>query len=250
MDKENFILDLVTELRQATDQTEHWNICHRAYEKLGVSSLLYGIIAFPNQVHDLGYTQSTTFRHSYPQEWMDAFGGSEVFLDNDFSVEFMFNNGLDFLWHHDNELEAATAEQLAQFEFEHALGMETGVSLSLARPQIEGLASGVGCWTKGISVTEFDEYWAENCELIKAVSFLLDTGMRAHRWDSFGNLTDREREALQYFARGFRRDETAHRMGIAVKTLDKHIESAKKKLDSSTRDQAVSKAMIFNLISP
>lgn len=62
------------------------------------------------------------------------------------------------------------------------------------------------------------------------------------------NLTRRETECLQWVARGKSSAEIAIIIGISVRGVDFHIESARKKLDAVNRAQAVAIAISINCI--
>jgi DNA-binding NarL/FixJ family response regulator len=61
-------------------------------------------------------------------------------------------------------------------------------------------------------------------------------------------LTAREREVLRYIARGYMYKEIAHRLGIAVKTVEAHVSSVLRKLQLSSRHElsrwAVSRRLV------
>ncbi|MBC8268859.1 MAG: hypothetical protein H8E36_08930 [Rhodospirillaceae bacterium] len=63
-------------------------------------------------------------------------------------------------------------------------------------------------------------------------------------------ITPRERETLLLLARGFRSDKIAYRMGIKRVTVNLHISNARRKLASTTREQAVARAVHMGIIAP
>ncbi|RAI01811.1 hypothetical protein DLJ53_10420 [Acuticoccus sediminis] len=62
-------------------------------------------------------------------------------------------------------------------------------------------------------------------------------------------LSDREKEALSWFARGLQTARVADKMGIADVTVNKHVASARRKLGARTRDQALALAVRSGEIS-
>lgn len=62
------------------------------------------------------------------------------------------------------------------------------------------------------------------------------------------NLALREKETLELLVAGFRPDKIAEHMGIGYRTVDKYINSAKRKLNAKTRDQAIANAIIYNVL--
>lgn len=63
------------------------------------------------------------------------------------------------------------------------------------------------------------------------------------------HLTPRERQALGCVAQGLNSKGAARRLGTMPKTVDLHVETARKKLGAATRVEAVAKALKFGAIS-
>lgn len=61
-------------------------------------------------------------------------------------------------------------------------------------------------------------------------------------------LTRRERECLQWCARGLTAKEIAHRLGRSVGTVTMHINNATHKLQAKSRPQAVARAAYYRLL--
>jgi DNA-binding CsgD family transcriptional regulator len=63
-------------------------------------------------------------------------------------------------------------------------------------------------------------------------------------------LTGRERECLLWLSRGLRTVAIADRLGIAPATVDLHFKGARRKLRAATREEALAKAILADLIDP
>ncbi len=61
-------------------------------------------------------------------------------------------------------------------------------------------------------------------------------------------LSPRECQCLEYLSIGLRPAAIAKSLGLSVKTVDKHIASARMRLGASTREHAVSLAIAKGLI--
>ena len=61
-------------------------------------------------------------------------------------------------------------------------------------------------------------------------------------------LSDRQREALEWVARGKTIQEAAQRMGISVAMVEKHLRLARQALDVETTAQAVAKGTLLHEI--
>lgn len=66
----------------------------------------------------------------------------------------------------------------------------------------------------------------------------------------YGVLSHRERETLGWLANGLMVDAIAAKMGVKPVTVSKHLQSAKKKLNAKSRDQALAIALRQGLVHP
>ena len=61
-------------------------------------------------------------------------------------------------------------------------------------------------------------------------------------------LTGRESEVLTYIGRGFKNREISQAMGVSLRTVEKHVERATRKLGARSRTQAVLIALAEGLL--
>jgi len=73
---------------------------------------------------------------------------------------------------------------------------------------------------------------------------------RNQMWPKLAMLSDREVEALTWAARGKTSAQIADLLGLSKRTVDFHLDSARIKLDATTRTQAAIKAALGKLIEP
>ena len=73
---------------------------------------------------------------------------------------------------------------------------------------------------------------------------------RNEMWPKLAMLSDREIEALTWVARGKTSAQIADLLGLSKRTVDFHLDSARIKLDATTRTQAAIKAALGKLIEP
>ena len=73
---------------------------------------------------------------------------------------------------------------------------------------------------------------------------------RNQMWPKLAMLSDREIEALTWVARGKTSAQIADLLGLSKRTVDFHLDSARIKLDATTRTQAAIKAALGKLIEP
>ncbi|MBZ4021506.1 hypothetical protein CKO11_03420 [Rhodobacter sp. TJ_12] len=94
----------------------------------------------------------------------------------------------------------------------------------------------------------FRRGWNKFGAELTAASNLLDVAVREARPNLLVRLTPREIDCLSWLAHGLRPKEICWRLGISEKTFEKYITSAKAKLKSRTRDQALAKAVLLKLL--
>ena len=215
----------------------------------GGRGFFYGFAALSSDLSQIGYTGGLHFHHNYGREWEEAVG-AQALIDNDHSIEAMDNGKRMVEWmpaDYATFLETLNPKQRSQFEIETDLGMTYGASLLLdGHPA--GF-SGMGIWTETQRSPEaFRRDWTRFGAELTAASNLLDVAVREARPNLLVRLSPREIDCLAWLAHGLRPKEICWRLGISEKTFDKHMTSAKAKLKSRTRDQAVAKAVLLNLL--
>jgi HD-GYP domain-containing protein (c-di-GMP phosphodiesterase class II) len=83
-----------------------------------------------------------------------------------------------------------------------------------------------------------------------AVTAVIETaGQRAPRIPRPAGLTEREAEVVGMLARGLQTKQVAHALGISVKTADRHVQNAYRKIGVSTRAAATLFAMEHGLMA-
>jgi LuxR family transcriptional regulator of spore coat protein len=61
--------------------------------------------------------------------------------------------------------------------------------------------------------------------------------------DDFVTLSDREREVLKCIARGLSSKQCAQELGIAPRTVERHVENLRNKLNAKNKPHLVAKAL-------
>ncbi len=61
--------------------------------------------------------------------------------------------------------------------------------------------------------------------------------------DDFVTLSEREREVMQCIARGLSSKQCAQELGIAPRTVERHVENLRNKLNARTKPHLVAKAL-------
>jgi DNA-binding CsgD family transcriptional regulator len=173
--------------------------------------------------------------------------GRDDSIDNCLTYEHSLYNTTPFIWHDLSMWENASPKQMAHALAARDLGLFVGFTLPTTYFGKERYGS------IGVSVGEhtpetFYEMWKADQERLFQVLETLDTGMREKYLAEMIQLSKREKETIQYFAAGLRAKQVAEKLGVGVKAIEKYIESARKKLKAKNRDQAIAKALVFNVI--
>lgn len=243
------LLLLTERLQSASNSEEFWTLCHRELEAEGVKSVLYGVVPFAEEARRKGMTAAGFYKTTHTREWIDAIG-EQQFLDDDLTSENLVERAQTIIWNDESLWEDATPEQRRQNQIEVDLGLEVGISFSLAFYDTDVAASGIGLNMPDIPADDFLRFWNERKDHIQMVCTMLDNGMRNKHGNLIVGLTPRERDVLTYLAVGSQREDVAYRLGIKAKTLDHYIKSAKQKLGAGTTAHAVAKALVMGAIQP
>ena len=239
---------LAQDLRLISDAETFWDRINSELSKYGVTSLFYGAIATKADILANPNTKSLTWKCNHTHEFADYFGLDHL-VDNCKTFEHALTETEPFMWHDLSLWDEATSQQRAQGLAERDMGLNVGFTLPTTHFTSNHYGA-IGVSMEEFSPEEFDKMWPEKNQQIIQILALLDAGMRRQHLSEVIGLSPREKETLEWIAAGKRPDQIAHLMNIGYRTVDKYINSAKRKLKARTRDQAVAKALIFNAIEP
>lgn len=240
--------ELSASLGAAPDLDTFWRLAHGALSARGVQSIFYGAMASSREADHLRITKSLIWKTSHPREFLDAFEDNRL-LDDDYTVQHCLTKSSVMLWHEEASWRDASPRQQARARIENELGFNVGFTVPASHFS-RGQVGGIGVAMPDVGKREFSGFWNERSRDILAICGMLDIGMRRHHIGEVVCLSPREKECLTWLAVGMRPDQIASRLSIGGKSVEKYIASAKVKLKAATRDHAVAKAILFNLITP
>ena len=238
------ILDAVDDFRQAASLDDLWARLHRPLAGFGITGLLYACEAMP----DIRKLDFSLILSSYDRAYMDAALASGLFYSNEFT-QMAVAETVPALWGDTSRHERMTPEKERALDLDFDYGVTTGVTVPMHFHNGLG-TSGVGCHAAHMSWKEFERLWSENARTITAIINAFDVRVRQDHADEIFPLTARERECLLWLAAGLRQQQIAFRLGTHPKTVEKQIDSARRKVKATTTAQALATALIFGLISP
>ncbi len=242
------ILELSERLRAAPNIDAFWDLAGVELKARGVESILYGALATRHDADPKHISRSLVWKSTHRREFFDVFG-EDTFVDGDLSSEHCLNDSSLFIWHNEDAWKSAAPEQRKRASIEKDLGFDVGFTVPSSH-FAPGHIGGIGAAMPNVPRAEFARYWRYRGPEILTICGLVDSGMRRQHIGEIIGLSGREKECLTWLASGLRPDQIADRLNIGSKSIEKYIKSAREKLKANTRDHAVAKALIFNLIRP
>lgn len=246
------LIELSEDLHGLRDLDLFWKRISDELTHFGITSLMYGAITSRREANARGIGESIFVKTNHPRSYfqgLDDEADLANVLKNDLSVEHCVDGHLPMIWHKEPDWQNATEEQKRDWLVSDELGFQVGITVPTSALSIQGIG-GTGLCAGELKPKEFDALWADKYIYIMQVLSLLDTGMREKYLKQIIRLSERETEVLLWLANGYRPDQIAHKLNIGYRTVDKYINNAKQKLNATTRDQAVAKALILNVIQP
>ncbi|CAO3435940.1 helix-turn-helix transcriptional regulator [Azospirillum argentinense] len=230
------------DFQQVADVDDLWARLHRHLAGFGVTALVYGAEAFADtgRTHDIMLT-------SFGGAYMDAKMSGGLYWCDEF-VRAARVETAPLLWSDTSRLDGISPAGKRSLDIDWAFGMTTGVTLPMRFNNGLGV-SALGLCAAHLSWAEFDRIWWENSRAISGIVHAFDVRLREGCVRDALPLAPRERECLLWLAVGLRPQQIAHRLGTHVKTVEKQIESARRKLNAATTIQAVSTALAYGLIT-
>ena len=242
------LITLGQDLQACRDLEEFWGRICRELENYGISSAMYAAIAFRAEVDKKRVTSSAFIKTNHCRDYIETFGENTL-IDDDYTAEVSVTSSEPLIWHTAQGWDGASKAQLKRGQIEREMGYFVGITVPT--PYVApGKLGGFGLAARSISPDEFDRMWTHKQAEIIAILAMLDSGMRREHMGELIGLSPREKECLTYLASGSRPAEIADKLKISEKTLEIYVRGAKLKLKAGTRDSAVAKSILFNLIDP
>ncbi len=201
-------------------------------EKLGFSNAI--CMRVPEPGEDLS---SSFLLNTYPQEWVRHYGESD-YISVDPVVRELFINYHPFLWSEVTGRREMGAVELQIMAESAEMGMRQGFTVPIYQDGgYTGLVSLAG---REPMITE------ESRGAVTLASIYLHnklSTLRRREAQNHYELTERELECLRWASVGKSDWEIGHILTISAKTVNYHIENAKRKFGVATRVQAIVAAL-------
>ncbi|AVM73376.1 helix-turn-helix transcriptional regulator [Magnetospirillum gryphiswaldense] len=242
------ILDAISDFRQSRDPDEMWSHVHKSLAPFGVGGLWYGFEMMPQSGSYWRDHKSGLMLESLRSGYVEAKIATGM-ADADFYYQAAKCNPAPIIWGDLSLSDDADEQERRSFEVDCDFGILTGATLPASFADGFG-ASAFSVHTPDLSFAGFDRMWRENGEAIRQIACAFDICMREDHMPDFFPLSPREQEILLRLTEGLRPQQIAFLLSLHEGTVEKHIESARRKLKAATVTQAVATALIFGLIAP
>lgn len=144
--------------------------------------------------------------------------------------------------------ESLTPDEQGFIKFKKSYGANAGYTIALQRSSQRAIGAIALLARVGVSQDEVDEIWRKDGQVIELICNSMHLKLLTLPYASGRNLSDRQREVLEWAAEGKTTQDTASIMGITAATVEKHMRIARDKMGVETTTQAVFKAAIQNQI--
>ncbi len=242
-------LEFIEALNTATDPDLQRNHLLNTIAEFGYDKAVYGVFpAYPTDTP----LEEMFWVSGYPDEWMQRYLENE-YMQFNAAVHHCFKSTTPLLWA-DLFADADAGNLGNRISSMHYEARDFGLKLGVTIPvrDIKGGKGGISfSGSAEMSEIEHVTLWRSNGPMFELYADLFHAF--CDRQTLFNNqyeLSPRERECLLWLAKGKRTKQIASILGIHIKTIDKQIHAAKRKLNATTTPQAIAKAMALGLITP
>jgi len=240
-------LTIYENLTKASNLDELWQRMMSLQSNFGISSGYYGARYCKESAAEHGISNSMWTIGDHPQEFTDHFGGEE-FINADVTAIHCMTKTTPFIWHQFERYDGITEEQRQYMEGGAQFDMNVGVTIPVRFKQVGG--GGMGLASKDLDSKEFMKVWDSHQHEILTITNVFDELTRTEHINEIFNLTAREKDILTWLANGITIQQIAYKLKRKPSTIETQLRGARQKLEARNNVQAITKAMLFNLINP
>jgi len=224
-----------------------WRLHLDAMASFGFDRLLYGYTRYRSG-RSLGDPQDLVILTNLPSNYMRPYLESGLYTNGPMVRWALENDGAcSWAWL-DGQVALGRFSQaeLKTLEFNRKLGVTAGYTISF-RSVSQRAKGGIGlCARPGLSQDEVDQLWTQHGPTITVMNNVFHLKLLTLPYSGARQLTQRQREVLQWVGDGKTAQDIALLMGLTAATVEKHLRLAREALDVETTAQAVLKAAFYN----
>lgn len=242
------MLEYIERVTAARSVEEVWSNLTAEMLKYGFDRLIYGYTRY-NTATGFGDLQDVLLLSTQSPEYMDRFIGDGLYWNAPMVRWVRENVGVcSWRWMEENYDSLTDAEHKV-IEFNRKMNVTAGYSIAF--PEVSARSKGAIALTAkpGMTQDEVDAMWEKHGREIATMNQVAHMAMiTLPQIAAPRNLTQRQREALQWVGDGKTMQDIALLMGLTPATVEKHLRKARDALDAETTAQAVLKAKMINQI--
>jgi DNA-binding CsgD family transcriptional regulator len=237
--------EFITRSNHASSQTEVFALFQEALRDMGYDSVVYSLLT---DHPSIGRKAGHGVMGNYPTDWMDYYMAKGYFA-KDPIPKHAFTTAAAYTWDHVVETCAISSRQKRLMHEAQDAKLLSGAAVAIYGPNFEVAGVGLASSAGGVKPS------ADMLSFIRALShqfhfaysqFDVPRAQPARQV----YLTPREREILCYSAEGKSIPAMAAILSLSYHTVNFHLKNVYAKLDVSTRQTAVVKAIRLGLIAP
>ncbi len=242
--------DLVVHLdrvNNASSVESLWRLHLDAMASFGFDRLLYGYTRYRSG-RSLGDPQDWVVLTNLPAAYMRPYIEDGLYANGPMVRWALENDGAcSWSWIIKTAAEGGfSPAEMKVLEFNRKLGVTCGYTISF-RSVSQRAKGGIGlCARPGLDQDEVDEIWAQHGPAITVMNNVFHLKLLTLPYSGARQLTQRQREVLQWVGDGKTAQDIALLMGLTAATVEKHLRLAREALDVETTAQAVLKAAFYN----
>jgi len=224
-----------------------WRLHLDAMASFGFDRLLYGYTRYRSG-RSLGDPQDWVVLTNLPAAYMRPYIEDGLYANGPMVRWALENDGAcSWSWISKTAAEGGfSPAELKVLDFNRKLGVTSGYTISF-RSVSQRAKGGIGlCARPGLSQDEVDELWTQHGPTITVMNNVFHLKLLTLPYSGARQLTQRQREVLQWVGDGKTAQDIALLMGLTAATVEKHLRLAREALDVETTAQAVLKAAFYN----
>lgn len=238
------VFQFIEKLKSADTPDQMFQVFADAVAAMGFDQAFYGYSIIAD---DTDLSDNAGIHSNFDPRFLETYE-AEHLADHDISVRHCTVSDLPAPWFDQAILSRLKPEELQVEQIAMDHGYKAGLTIP-AREGADGLFGGISVATRELSQPDFERVLTENAAPLQLMALCLHAEIQK-KLNPFPEtlLTAREKEVLMWASLGLSSKATARKLGIAFRTVEWHLESARVKLCANNKVHAVSKAIAHGLI--
>jgi DNA-binding CsgD family transcriptional regulator len=237
--------EFISKTNGAASQEEVFTLYRQALSDLGYDSVVYSLLT---DHPSIGKKAGHGVMGNYPGDWMEYYMKKGYFYQDPIPKH-AFSTNEAYTWEHVVETCTITTKQKRLMHEAQEANLYSGAAVAIYGPNFEvagvGLASSLGGIKPDADLLCFIRALSHQFHYAYSQFDRLDRDRKGSVL-----ITPREREILSYSAEGKSIPVIASILSISINTVNFHLKNTYRKLNVSTRQTAVVKAIQLGLITP